>query len=190
MSLDLERHLVFYATYHHNPVNKAIHMICVPLILTSAFAVATYTGTLIDLPPWLTVPNLDLNLGTIIALIYTVLYLLLEPVAGFILAAFCIGSTAFARHLSLQNPEQTLHVAVGVHVLAWIAQFIGHVAFEGRAPALLDRLVQALFLAPMFVWFEILFVMGYRPELQARVDKQVSAEIARLNASTKNSKAE
>ncbi|OAA64837.1 DUF962 domain-containing protein [Cordyceps fumosorosea ARSEF 2679] len=190
MSLDLERHLVFYATYHHNPVNKAIHMVCVPLILTSAFAVATYTGPLVDLPPWLSVPNLDLNLGTIIALIYAVLYLLLEPVAGFILAAFCIGSTAFARHMSLQNPEQTLQVAAGVHVMAWIAQFIGHGAFEGRAPALLDRLMQALFLAPMFVWFEILFVLGYRPELQARVDKQVNAEIAKLNASTKNGKAQ
>ncbi len=92
--------------------------------------------------------------------------------------------------MSLQNPEQTLQVAVGVHVLAWIAQFIGHGAFEGRAPALLDRLLQALFLAPMFVWFEILFVLGYRPELQARVDKQVSAEIAKLNASAKNGKAQ
>ncbi|KAJ3473227.1 hypothetical protein NLG97_g10435 [Lecanicillium saksenae] len=190
MSLDLERHLVFYGTYHHNPVNKAIHMVCVPLILTSAFAVATYTGTLIDLPPWLSVPNLDLNLGTIIALVYAVLYLLLEPVAGFILAAFCIGSTAFARHMSLQDPEQTLQVAIGIHVLAWIFQFIGHGAFEGRAPALLDRLIQALFLAPMFVWFEILFVLGYRPELQARIDKQVAAEIKKLNATAKNGKAQ
>lgn len=135
-------------------------------------------------------PNLDLNLGTIIALTYAILYLLLEPVAGFILAAFCVGSTAFARHMSLQYPEQTLQVAIGVHVLAWVAQFIGHGAFEGRAPALLDRLLQALFLAPMFVWFELLFVLGYRPELQARVDKQVAADIAKLNASAKNGKAQ
>lgn len=149
---------------------------------------ATYTGTLVELPPWLSIPNLDLNLGTIIALTYAVLYLLLEPVAGFILAAFCVGSTAFARHLSHQNPHQTLQVAIGVHVIAWVAQFIGHGAFEGRAPALLDRLIQALFLAPMFVWFEILFVLGYRPELQARVDKQVNAEIAKLTAAAKNGK--
>lgn len=92
--------------------------------------------------------------------------------------------------MSLQNPEQTLQVAIGVHALAWIAQFIGHGFFEGRAPALFDRLLQALFLAPMFVWFEVLFVLGYRPELQARVDKQVAAEIAKLNASAKNGKAQ
>ncbi len=92
--------------------------------------------------------------------------------------------------MSLQNPELTLQVAVGVHVLAWIAQLIGHSAFEGRAPGLLDRLLQALFLAPMFVWFKILFVLGYRPELQTRVDKQVSVEIAKLNASAKNGKAQ
>lgn len=61
MSLDLEKHLTFvsgrarisghtmydpwqqlivclqYGAYHHNQVNIAIHMVCVPLILFSAF---------------------------------------------------------------------------------------------------------------------------------------------------------
>ena len=32
-------------------------------------------------------------------------------------------------------------VAVTVHVLCWIAQFLGHGLAEGRAPALLDNLV-------------------------------------------------
>ncbi len=54
MSLDLEKHLVFvsgaeissisqltatlqYGSYHHNPVNVAIHICCVPLILFTGF---------------------------------------------------------------------------------------------------------------------------------------------------------
>jgi stalled ribosome alternative rescue factor ArfA len=41
-------------------------------------------------------------------------------------------------------------VAVAVHVVSWIAQFVGHGKYEGRKPALLDNLVQALFLAPLF----------------------------------------
>ncbi|KAI6917856.1 hypothetical protein KC355_g17508 [Hortaea werneckii] len=69
------------------------------------------------------------------------------------------------------------YIALGIHIFSWIAQFIGHGIFEGRAPALLDNLVQALFLAPFFVWLEILFAFGYRPELKARLDKAVQKEI-------------
>ncbi|PHH89492.1 hypothetical protein CDD83_5957 [Cordyceps sp. RAO-2017] len=189
MSLDLERHLTFYGAYHHNSVNVAIHMVCVPLILVSGFCMATYTGTLIHTPPWLTVPHLDLNLGTIAAVVYACLYVLLEPVAGFVLAAFCVGSTALANHMRVEDPQTTFRTALFVHIISWVAQFVGHGAFEGRAPALLDNLVQAVFLAPMFVWLEILFKLGYRRELQSRVEKGVQEEIAKFKAQSKNGKA-
>jgi uncharacterized membrane protein YGL010W len=45
---------------------------------------------------------------------------------------------------------------------------------------LLDNLVQAVLLAPCFVWLEVLFWCGYRPELQARVKKGVEIEIAKV----------
>ncbi|KPM39960.1 hypothetical protein AK830_g6632 [Neonectria ditissima] len=190
MTLDLERQLTFYGAYHHNSVNIVIHMICVPLILVSAFTMATYTGTLINLPTWLTVPYLDLNLGTIAAFTYASLYLLLEPFAGFLLGSFCMGGAAFGNYLRSQDPETTFKGALALHVVCWIMQFVGHGAFEGRAPALLDNLVQALFLAPMFVWLELLFSLGYRPELQARVEKKVQVEIAKFKAQSKNGKAQ
>jgi len=66
--------------------------------------------------------------------------------------------------------------------VSWIAQFIGHGAFEGRAPALLDNLVQAFVLAPFFVFMEFLFKFGYRPELQRRVNDAVEKEIKRVKA--------
>lgn len=75
---------------------------------------------------------------------------------------------------------------MGVFIVSWIAQFIGHGAFEGRAPALLDNLVQAVVLAPFFVWMEFLFKLGYRPELRARVDKQIEREIEKYQRSKAN----
>ncbi|OAA45559.1 hypothetical protein NOR_03348 [Metarhizium rileyi] len=189
MSLDLEHHLTFYGVYHNNAVNKVIHMICVPILVISAFCMATYSGTLIETPTWLSVPYLDLNLGTIVALIYTALYLLLEPVAGFVLAAFCLAGTAYSNYLRAGNSAATFQVALGCHLVAWIIQFIGHGAFEGRAPALLDNLLQAVFLAPLFVWLELLFKLGYRPELQARVEKRVQQEIVKFKTASKNGKA-
>lgn len=182
MSLDLEKQLTFYGAYHHNSVNVAIHMCCVPLILFSAFCLATNTGTLITLPESLTIPNLELNLGTIAALMWGGLYVLLEPVAGTVLAIICLGATAYGNSLREHNPSLTNQGAIILHIVCWLLQFLGHGAFEGRAPALLDNLIQAIFLAPLFVWLELLFKFGYRTELQARVEKRVQEEIAKFKA--------
>lgn len=102
------------------------------------------------------------------------------------LAPILIASTAYWNHLTTVAPYPTNQIAFGVFVVSWIAQFIGHGKFEGRAPALLDNLVQALVLAPFFVWMEILFKLGYRPELRSRVDKAVEKEIAKFRASKAN----
>lgn len=56
--------------------------------------------------------------------------------------------------------------------MAWGIQFVGHGVWERKAPALKDNLVQALFLAPFFVWLECLFWGGYRKELKERVEKR------------------
>jgi uncharacterized membrane protein YGL010W len=71
-------------------------------------------------------------------------------------------------------------IAVGVHVVSWILQFVGHGKFEGRKPALLDNLVQALFLAPLFVWYEVLFKLGLYKGLKRGVEEGVEVEVARL----------
>jgi uncharacterized membrane protein YGL010W len=140
------------------------------------------SGTLIPLPSWLTVPNLPLNLGTLAAITWGGLYVLLEPVAGTVLALAGLGAAAAGNALRERDPTTTNQAAAAVHVICWILQFVGHGAFEGRAPALLDNLVQAIFLAPLFVWLELLFMLGYRPELQARVEKAVQKEIAKFRA--------
>ena len=105
-----------------------------------------------------------------------------------------IGWTAYANHLTSTYKYNANAAAIVVEVVAWIAQFIGHGVYEGRAPALLDNLVQALVLAPFFVFMEVLFAFGYRPELHKRVDDAVEKEIAKfksdkLNGKVKNGKA-
>jgi uncharacterized membrane protein YGL010W len=96
----------------------------------------------------------------------------------------CLASAAIGNYLRLQSSTSTLQAAAVLHVGCWVAQFVGHGAFEGRAPALFDNLVQAIFLAPMFVWLEFLFMLGYRRELQDRVNKAVKVEIDRFKASS------
>ena len=107
----------------------------------------------------------------------------MEPVAGGLLAPLLLGATTYSNHLTGTYGSTANYWALGLHVACWIAQFVGHGAFEGRAPALFDNLVQAFFLAPFFVWMEILFFLGYRPELKSRIDKAVSQEIQKFHKS-------
>lgn len=113
----------------------------------------------------------------------------MEPVAGAMLAPLLLGGTAAANHLTSTYGMKANYVAIGVHVVSWLVQFVGHGIFEGRAPALLDNLVQAIFLAPFFVWLEILFALGYRPELKSRLDNAIQKEIAKFKASKGSVKA-
>jgi len=141
---------------------------------------ATNTGPLVKLPDWATIPYLEPNLGTIVCLIYCALYILLEPVAGTGLSILLLLGTAGGDYLVKEYGIQANRWAMGAHVFSWVAQFVGHGKFEGRAPALLDNLFQAFFLAPLFVWLETLFALGYRPELQARVEKLVQQDVAKF----------
>lgn len=129
------------------------------------------------MPQWSIIPNLPPNLGTVATLIYATLYILMEPVAGGILAPLLLAGTAYSKHLTTEFGSTANKWALGVHIICWVAQFVGHGAFERRAPALLDNLVQAFFLAPFFVWMEILFSIGYRPELRSRVAKAVEKDV-------------
>lgn len=120
----------------------------------------------------------------------------MEPVAGGIIAPVLIGVTALSNYLTTNYAQQANMWAIGIQVVSWAAQFLGHGKYEGRMPALVDNIVQAFFLAPLFVWLEVLFHFGYREELKERLDKEVEKEIAKFrqgkeaNGAAKNGQAE
>ncbi|KAF1968991.1 DUF962-domain-containing protein [Bimuria novae-zelandiae CBS 107.79] len=176
MSLNLEKQLRFYGAYHHNPVNIGIHTVCVPAILFATVVLFTNSPE-VPLPSWLTIPHLPLNLASFFLVLYSTIYILMEPVAGAMLAPILVAATAYANHLTSTYGSEANKWAGGVFLVSWIAQFVGHGKFEGRAPALLDNIAQAFLLAPFFVFFELLFAVGYRPELKKRVEKAVEEEI-------------
>jgi 2-hydroxy fatty acid dioxygenase len=116
---------------------------------------------------------------------YCTLYVLLEPVAGTALAAVLLAFTAYANTLTRHYSPAVNYYALGINIASWIAQFIGHGVFEGRAPALFDNLYQAIFLAPLFVWLEFLFALGYRADLKSRLDRYVEEDIKKFHEGKK-----
>ncbi|KAF8803799.1 DUF962-domain-containing protein [Phlegmacium glaucopus] len=184
MSLDLfniEKQFAFYGAYHTNRVNVLIHILCVPLIVWSFQAfLAPFHPPFV--PGYRLVINdymvFETNYATIMAVIYLSYYLLLEPVAALSyvpqMIITVLTATAFGQNLS-HTPA-----IISIHVLCWIAQFIGHGLAEKRAPALLDNLLSAVVLAPFFVHLEILFGLGYRPAMHKRINNAIGMEVAKI----------
>ena len=188
---DLEDHLVFYRSYHFNHTNVAIHLVCIPMILLSAitFGIPTTFPSISS--------NSQFNLGNIVAWIYGLYYIALDWKVGLPSAALLTTYAHFIRNyyssLSKIGSSATsdfIKLAVGVHIMAWIAQFYGHGVHEKRAPALLDNLLQALVLAPFFVAFEIAFALGYKPELKKSMDNRAGKNVRDLRAKEKKEKEE
>jgi len=181
MALNLEKQLRFYGAYHQNPVNIGIHEVCVPLLMGTFWMLSGNLPNLLPVPEFLTVKYLPPNPGTLFAFGWTIFYILLEPVAGGMYAPLLIGMTMLGNYLRVTYGMTANYAALGIHVVSWIAQFIGHGVFEGRAPALFTSLYQSLVLAGLFVWMEILFQLGYRPELRQRLEKKFAEDRANLD---------
>jgi uncharacterized membrane protein YGL010W len=170
--LNLEEQLVFYRSYHYQTLNVLVHSVFVPTILFTSMGLLMN----VSLPQ-----NPDLyNLGNLCAVLYGTFYLLLDLPGGLLASPLLYLMSVKNTELfhSVYNYNQWL---IGVFVLSWVMQFISHAVFEKRAPALLDNLVQALVLAPFFVLFEGLFLLGIRRDLKQKVDAKALKNIEEFN---------
>jgi len=190
---NLEEQFTFYASYHHSTVNKIIHIICVWPILWSAFVLSEYIP--LEAPDRLSSVVAvvhPLNITFVVTVYYAAVYLLMDKKAGLVGALLLLCCLVTARKFYLTAAViygyPAWQIAVVVQIVCWIAQFLGHGAFEGRAPALFDNLMQALVMAPFFVLLEVLFLLGYRQEFQNKIWKKVEKEIARHKSQVNKSK--
>ncbi|CAH02808.1 2-hydroxy-palmitic acid dioxygenase MPO1 [Kluyveromyces lactis] len=167
--LDLETQLAFYKAYHNNTGNVLIHSIFVPTILFTSMRILN------DVKIW----N-GYTLTHLLALSFGLFYILLRVGTG-ILASLILALTC--KFLNDGTIKMTQTTAWILFVISWIFQFIGHGVFEKRKPALLDNLVQSLVLAPYFILYELLFILGFMPELKKNLQARVDKELDRMRAS-------
>ena len=123
-----------YGSYHHNVVNKWIHIICVPLILYSFNGMGEFI--LVSVGDFEVNPILAVNC---LACLY---YLSLHLFAGLVTSATMFCAHFYITQGYIASHDDALVMIVGVNILGWVAQFVGHGVFEGRKPALFDNLLQ------------------------------------------------
>ncbi|KAF8843162.1 DUF962-domain-containing protein [Paxillus ammoniavirescens] len=179
---DVQKQLTFYGSYHSHPVNVFIHIFGVPALLWSALVLITLIPLPAALPPVHHVFNgflvFDMNTSALVASFYLGYYILLDPVAALLYTPQLVLSLLTATAYSYR--PDSIRNAIIVQVISWVAQFLGHGLAEGRAPALLDNILGAVVLAPFFVHLELLFKLGYRPQLHEQLQNDVRKEITRL----------
>ncbi|KAG1753747.1 uncharacterized protein EDB91DRAFT_1099659 [Suillus paluster] len=179
---DVRKQLAFYGSYHSHPVNVFIHIFGVPALLWSALVLATRIPSPSFLPEVRYTFNeylvFDMNTPAVGTTLYFVYYFILEPIAALLYAPQMVVSLLTAT--AYASRPDGIRDAIIVQVVSWIAQFLGHGLAEGRAPALLDNILGALVLAPFFVHLELLFMLGYRPDLHKQLQNDVGIEIAKI----------
>jgi len=144
-----------YAESHQNPTNKAIHWVCVPLIVFSLF------GLIWAIPfpyiKFLGQINSYLNWGSFLLAFSCYYYYRLSPVLSYfmliVLFAFSYGIIELLSWQTAGGPALWL-VCLVIFILAWIGQFIGH-KIEGKKPSFFDDL-KFLLIGPIWLLHFIL----------------------------------
>jgi uncharacterized membrane protein YGL010W len=134
-----------YGESHRNPTNKAIHWICVPLILFTVLGLLW----LIPVPAAVAATSPFLNWSTLLMALAVVYYLLLSPRLAVGMALIAVLMFAGVYWVVTSAPVAPWIVFVAVFVGAWIGQFIGH-EIEGKKPSFFKDL-QFLLIGPAWL---------------------------------------
>ena len=105
-------------------------------------------------------------------IVLSIAVLLARPALGFGLSpALLLALTVWgAAQLAAGTTAAWLGWGVGLFVVGWIIQFVGHY-YEGRKPAFVDDL-SGLIVGPLFVLAELAFLLGLRGDVQREVEER------------------
>lgn len=153
-----------YAAYHRDRRNIATHFIGIPMIV-QAVAVLLARPVLAEAGP------LAVSAATLVTLATALYYLRLDARLGAVMAVLLGLALWCAQLLAAQPTPVWLGWGLGLFVVGWLFQFVGHY-WEGRKPAFVDDLV-GLVIGPLFVLAELAFLLGLRRELQQQIEARV-----------------
>ena len=104
-------------------------------------------------------------------IVLSIAVLLARPALGFGLSPALLALTVWgAAQLAAGTTAAWLGWGVGLFVVGWIIQFVGHY-YEGRKPAFVDDL-SGLIVGPLFVLAELAFLLGLRGDVQREVEER------------------
>jgi uncharacterized membrane protein YGL010W len=155
--------LAQYAAYHRDPRNITTHFVGIPMIVLAV-------AVLLARPVW-DVAGMAVSPAWAVSIAAVLYYLKLELRMGALMAVLMAINLWAAQWIALQSTTAWLASGVGLYVVGWAIQFLGHF-YEGKKPAFVDDLV-GLIIGPLFVVAEAVFAMGWRKDLLQAIEARV-----------------
>ncbi len=156
--------LVGYASAHQHPVNIAVHLVGIPVIMLGIFIPMTWFN--------IELVGLKLNLAQITLIAMFIFYLTLDWIFALVFLAFAVAIAELAFKLGSYPQSTALIISAAAFFGGYAAQFIGH-AIEKSMPVLLKHPVQANLAAPFFTIVEVFKLLGLREALFSSVQKKI-----------------
>lgn len=161
--------LAQYAAYHRDKRNIATHFVGIPMI---ALAIAMLLSR-----PAFGVLGLTLTPTVLVLVPFTVYYFVLDRGYGVAMLVLNAVLVWVGYRVAQQPTGMWLAWGIGLFVVGWILQFIGHY-WEGRKPAFVDDII-GLVIGPLFVVAEASFLLGMRPALLREIERRVGPTLIR-----------
>ena len=171
---NLERLLSQYAAYHLDRNNILTHFIGIPLIVFSILCLSARAGVEIS--------GVSVTLASILILLSTIYYISLDKLFGILMLIIFVAAYPLAIKIAALPMWSWLGMSIGIFVVGWVFQFIGHY-FEKKKPAFVDDLV-GLAIGPLFVLAEFIFLLGFRKPLHQRILKAAQMKRAEMDMKT------
>jgi len=132
----LRSHFSDYAAFHATRGNQACHYVGIPLIVLTLLAALTKVAL---------VPagGVTLTAAELLLALVTVYYLTLDRPLALMMLAVSLAFAAIGRAIPLWP-------AVGLFVVGWVFQFVGHYVYEKKAPAFYKNLTHLL-VGPLWI---------------------------------------
>jgi uncharacterized membrane protein YGL010W len=155
-----QHELATYASYHRDARNRATHFVGIPAIVFSL---------LVPLALWrFHLFGLDVSAAWVVAVLALAGWIALDAAIGLAMVVVMVPMLIVAEWIAKSTGATTAWIVFAVFFVGgWIFQIVGHV-WEGRRPALIDNLFQAV-IGPMFIMAEVLIALGLKQDLKAVV---------------------
>ena len=158
-----------YAEYHRDRRNFATHLVGVPMIVLAVIVLLSRPG--ID------IAGMPMTPAVAAVVVSGVYYLRLDFTLGMALGLIHAVMAMAGAAVAAQDTTLWLTAGIGLFVLGWIIQFVGHY-YEGRKPAFADD-IMGLVIGPLFVLAEVVFALGLRQRLLRDIEARVGPTLVR-----------
>jgi len=148
--------LTEYDASHRNSTNKALHWVCVPVIVWCVIGLLWSLPT----PAPLRAVSPTVNWATISVVAAIAYYALLSVRLALGAAMAFLAMLWSIDSLNRSGTPPLWAVCIGLFVLAWVGQFIGH-AIEGKRPSFFKD-IQFLLIGPLWLLADAYRRLGIR----------------------------